>query len=90
VITPLEGYFLYQAERPRTHAERQVDDARSADFFASLARGPAALRRIARWFETREPGLAAPNQVQGSDGRRAKNTSSLPGRSGASRISSTR
>jgi hypothetical protein len=87
VITPLESYFLYQAERPRTHAERLADDARSADFAASFARGAVALRRIARQFETRESGSATPNQIHGL---RAKNTSSLPGRSGASRISSTR
>jgi hypothetical protein len=87
VITPLESYFLYQAERPRTHAERLADDARSADFAASFDRALAALRRIARQFETRESGSAAANQIHNL---RAKNTSSLPGRSGASRISSTR
>ena len=42
MITPLESYFLYQAERPRTRAEQQADDARSAGFIASFTRGPAA------------------------------------------------
>jgi len=68
MVTPLESYFLYQAERPRTHAERQADDARSADFIAGILRGPAALRRIARRLETRESGSAAPNQVHQTPG----------------------
>ena len=51
MVTPLESYFLYQAERPRTHAERQADDARSAGFIASITRRPAALKRRPRRLE---------------------------------------
>ncbi len=45
MITPLDSYFADQAGRPRNRAEQQADDARSADFIASIARGRAALSR---------------------------------------------
>ena len=46
MITQLDGYFAEQAGRPRTYAEQQADDARSADLIASFARGRAVLTRI--------------------------------------------
>ena len=45
MITQLDGYFADQSARPRTYAEQLADDTRSADFIASIARGPAALKR---------------------------------------------
>ncbi len=46
MITQLDGYFADQAGRTRTYAEQQADDARSAGFIASIARGRAALTRL--------------------------------------------
>jgi hypothetical protein len=51
MVTPLESYFLYQAERPRTRAEQQADDSRSAGFIASITPGSALLRRRSRRLE---------------------------------------
>ena len=46
MITQLDGYFADQSARPRTYAEQLADDTRSADFIASITRGPAAVTRV--------------------------------------------
>ena len=48
MITPLDSYSAYQAERPRSRAEQLAEDARAAGLAASLSHGPAVLAGIGR------------------------------------------
>jgi hypothetical protein len=45
MFTPFDSYFLNQAERPRTSAERLAEDRRAAEFVATFAQGRRSVRR---------------------------------------------
>jgi hypothetical protein len=46
MITSLDSYFVYQAERPRARAEQLAADMRTAELMQGFAYGHGVLARI--------------------------------------------